>query len=121
MKESLYDGVSNSVSFTLIDPRVVSDEFPNGTPIPFVSNSVTRMDLHLNCQVISSAVDTLGNITWDDDGAVHITSDSNVGSITQDVFHNSQLIVFDTAHPEPDQGQLMFDDKLQLQVVKIGC
>ena len=111
MQETLYDGVSNPVSFNIADN--------DGVVIPFISNGVTRMDLHVNCQIISSAADTLGNITWTDDGVVNITSDNNVGAITPDILHTAKLVVFDPAHPEPDSGQLLIAPDMKYSNLKL--
>ena len=109
ISEILYDGASNTVVLTLINTSITSVGFPSGTPIPFVSNGVTLMELSLDNVIISSAN---GDISWDDVGNITIKS-NNVGDIIKDISHASSLTVYDPAHPAPTSGQLLIHPKMK--------
>ena len=108
MEETLFKGVSNTVDITLSDK--------DGVPIPFLSNGVTLMELHLNDQTISSVS---GDIVWDDVGGISIKAGDDADKISKDIFHSTSLVVYDPTHPEPSSGQLLIHPKMKYSRLKL--
>lgn len=119
MDKVLYDGVYNYIHLLLVDLKIVSEEYPNGTPIPFMDYKTSGMRLFIDNQSISSYDDDLGDISWDNKGNVKVTSTTGVSSITKDVVHSISLVIYDPLHPESNGGQLLIHPNMSHSNLRI--
>ena len=108
LEKTLFQGASNTVDFTLADKA--------GVVIPFEDNGVTLMELYLDGHVLSSVTDDL---SWDNVGGVKVKSSDNTDGIRKDIFHSTSLMVYDTLHPEPDDGQLLVNPSMKYSRLKL--
>jgi len=106
MDKTVFEGTDDTISFIVLNKSVVTDDHPRGTPIPFISNGVTSMELYLSDKTFTSDTDALA---YDDVGGIHIKLGKETG-IIKDVAHAASLKVLDPSHPN---GQVIIHPKLK--------
>ena len=106
MKKTVFEGTDGEIKLIIVDTKTTSDEFPNGTPIEFIANGVSKMELCVNSQTFSSDTDAL---SFDSGGVIKMKLGKESG-IAKNIAHSASLTVFDPLHLA---GQVVIHPKLK--------
>ena len=120
ISEIVYLESDNEIKLMIVNLNEVSEDYPNGTPIDFVSFGVNRMDLCTGDMLFTTGDDSL---TYADGGVVKIKlgMTTDIKSVAQDIAHGTTLKAFDSAHPN---GQFIIHPKMKksnLTLEVVGC
>lgn len=107
VEETVYPDGDDIITLTLSDISTATTEFPMGIPYPFLTNSVSKIELII-CGVVFTSDD--GVITWDDDGHIKIKigMDDKLSELSTGIKHSCIVKVYDPAHIN---GQIMVSPK----------
>jgi|TARA_R110000764_G_scaffold30729_4_gene71038 hypothetical protein len=112
MDKTVFEGTDDDFSLIIVDVTNISEGFPKGTPIDFITNGVEAMELSLDNQVFKSAD---GLVSFADGGVITIKIGKQEG-ISKNIVHSASLRVIDPLHPD---GQVLIHPKLKYSNLRI--